>query len=76
MLSLCRADTENQQESTYGNNGIAPMVTQFPAITVKQMCRAAPHAFRTGTLQSKPSQTLEQWFARAIPKGRVLAVAA
>lgn len=66
MLSSCPPDTENQQSLTDGNSRIEPMVTHFPAITIKQMCRAAPHAFRTGTSQSKPSQTLDQWAASQV----------
>jgi len=27
------------------------------------MCRVMPKVFRTGTLQSKPAQTIEQWAA-------------
>jgi hypothetical protein len=61
MPSSCRADTGNQDKLTDGNNGIAPLVN--PPITVRQMCKRAPHAFQVNWPNSKPSQTLEQWAA-------------
>lgn len=65
MLSSCRPDTENQQALTICNGGIDALVTHKapPAITIRQMCRAAPCVFSIGNFPPAPSMTLEDWAA-------------
>jgi hypothetical protein len=65
MLSSCQADTENQPDTTIVNNGSDTAVTpkSISVLTIRQMCKRAPHAFQVNWPNSKPTQTLEQWAA-------------